>query len=33
VIESGKESMPGFTDKLSAAQITALANYVGNGGK
>jgi mono/diheme cytochrome c family protein len=33
VIESGKESMPGFTDKLSAEQITALVDYTVAGGK
>jgi mono/diheme cytochrome c family protein len=33
VIENGKESMPSFTDKLSADEIAALATYVSNGGK
>ncbi len=33
VIESGKESMPSFTDKLTAEQITALAAWVAAGGK
>ncbi len=33
VIEKGKESMPGFTDKLTAAQIAALTAWVVNGGK
>jgi cytochrome c551 len=33
IIESGKESMPSFTDKMTAEQITALATWVGNGGK
>jgi mono/diheme cytochrome c family protein len=32
-IEKGKGSMPGFTDKLTAAQIAALAAWVANGGK
>jgi mono/diheme cytochrome c family protein len=32
-IESGKESMPSFTDKLSAEQIAALAAWVAAGGK
>jgi mono/diheme cytochrome c family protein len=32
-IESGKGSMPSFTDKMTADQITALATWVGNGGK
>ena len=32
-IQSGKESMPSFTDKMTADQITALATWVGNGGK
>ncbi len=33
VIQGGRESMPGFKSKLSAAEITALANYVASGGK
>ena len=33
VIESGKEDMPGFADKLSAEQITAIVDYVVAGGK
>ncbi len=33
VIEKGKESMPGFADKMTAAQIAALAAWVANGGK
>jgi mono/diheme cytochrome c family protein len=32
-IESGRKSMPSFTDKMTADQITALATWVGNGGK
>ena len=32
-IENGIESMPGFADKLSAAEIAALAAWVANGGK
>lgn len=33
-IESGRgDSMPAFTDKLTADQITALATWVANGGK
>lgn len=28
IIKSGKESMPGFADKLSAAQIAAIATYL-----
>ncbi len=33
VMESGKGRMPSFTDKLSATEIQAIADYVGNGGK
>ena len=33
VIENGKESMPGFADKLTAEQIAALAAWVANGGQ
>jgi cytochrome c551 len=33
VIENGKESMPGFKDKLTADEIDALATWVANGGK
>jgi mono/diheme cytochrome c family protein len=33
VIEKGKESMPGFTDKLTAEEIAALAAWVANGGQ
>ena len=33
IIESGKESMPSFKDRLSADEIAALAAYVGSGGK
>ena len=33
VIEKGKESMPGFADKLTAEQIAALAAWVANGGQ
>ena len=33
VIQSGRDSMPSFKSKLSAAQITALAAYVAAGGK
>jgi mono/diheme cytochrome c family protein len=33
IIESGKQSMPGFKDQLTADQITALANWIANGGK
>jgi mono/diheme cytochrome c family protein len=33
VIKSGEETMPGFADKLSAEQITALATWVAAGGK
>jgi mono/diheme cytochrome c family protein len=32
-IESGKGDMPSLSDKLSAAQIAALAAWVANGGK
>jgi cytochrome c551 len=32
-IESGKGSMPAFSGKLTADQITALAAWVANGGK
>lgn len=32
-IQNGKGSMPSFTGKLTADQITALANYVASGGK
>jgi mono/diheme cytochrome c family protein len=33
VIQNGKESMPGFQDKLSAQEIAALSAWVANGGK
>jgi mono/diheme cytochrome c family protein len=33
VVEQGKESMPGFTDKLSAEEIAALSAWVAAGGK
>jgi len=33
IIETGKETMPGFKDKLSAEQIAALAAWVAAGGK
>jgi len=33
LIEKGKESMPGFADKLTAEQIAALAAWVANGGQ
>ena len=32
-IESGTGSMPSFTDKMTADEITALATWVANGGK
>ena len=32
-IESGKGSMPSFSGKLTADQISALATWVANGGK
>jgi mono/diheme cytochrome c family protein len=33
VVESGKEDMPSFKDKLSAEQIAALVTWVAAGGK
>lgn len=33
VLEYGKGGMPSFAGKLTADQITALANYVASGGK
>ena len=33
VLQNGKGSMPAFASKLTADQITALANYVASGGK
>lgn len=32
IIQNGKESMPGFADKLTAEEIAALAAWVANGG-
>jgi mono/diheme cytochrome c family protein len=32
-IQNGRGSMPSFSGKLTADQITALANYVASGGK
>lgn len=32
-IQNGRGSMPGFADKLTADQVSALANYVASGGK
>jgi mono/diheme cytochrome c family protein len=33
VLQNGKGGMPAFAGKLTADQITALANYVASGGK
>ena len=33
IVQSGRDTMPGFIEKLTADQITALANWVANGGK
>jgi mono/diheme cytochrome c family protein len=33
IVESGKESMPSFKDKLTAEEIAAVSAWVGDGGK